>query len=67
MFLRLFSFALVALLVGTAWSREHDHPLPRSAEPHPVKYEVERKTEYWINKAQDILAEKLRQTETVSQ
>ena len=31
-----------------------------------MKYEVERKTEYWINKAQDILAEKLKQTETLT-
>ncbi|XP_065368412.1 membrane-bound alkaline phosphatase [Calliphora vicina] len=61
------SFCLfVVLVAGSALARDHDHPSVRAAKPHPLKYEAERKTEFWINKAQDTLAQKLEQTETAS-
>ncbi|KNC27332.1 hypothetical protein FF38_07241 [Lucilia cuprina] len=59
-------YLIVALLALTALARDHDHPMIRAAKPHALKYEAERKTEFWVNKAQDTLAQKLVQTENAS-
>ncbi|XP_013108751.1 membrane-bound alkaline phosphatase [Stomoxys calcitrans] len=60
MIVRYFSFVAVILLVASAaLGKDHDHARSRSATPHALKNEEERETEFWINKAQNILAQKL--------
>ncbi|KAM7343568.1 alkaline phosphatase 6 isoform 2-T2 [Cochliomyia hominivorax] len=67
MFYRILSVcSFLVLLAGSTLAGDYDHPSVRAAKPHPLKYEAERKTDFWIKKAQDTLAQKLLETETVT-
>ncbi|XP_005189231.1 membrane-bound alkaline phosphatase [Musca domestica] len=56
----------LTLLVSAVVAHDHDHARSRSAVRHGVKHEEERQTEYWVTKAQNILAQKLAQHETLN-
>uniref|UniRef100_A0A1L8EG40 Alkaline phosphatase n=1 Tax=Haematobia irritans TaxID=7368 RepID=A0A1L8EG40_HAEIR len=59
-------FVVILLAVSIALAKDHDHARSRSATPHSIKNEEERETEFWINKAQNILAQKLQDHEKVT-
>lgn len=58
---------LAVCLSGSA-SGQRDHPRGRSfdAESHPIKYEEEQQTQYWVDKAQAKLLSKLAEQESAT-